>query len=90
MVCAVDPRSGHGRADDHRPAHSDDRGTVAARVYATTAFTAASKAPSMLPARFGLNRGFQSYFDDLTDPQIGADRKQRSRNGRCIADLSIQ
>jgi arylsulfatase A-like enzyme len=56
------------------------------RGYATAAFPAAS----MLAARFGLNRGFQSYFDDLSDPKTGADRKQRSRDGRYIADLSIQ
>lgn len=54
--------------------------------YATAAFPAAS----MLAARFGLNRGFQSYFDDLSDPRTGADRMQRSRDGRSIADLSIQ
>ena len=57
-----------------------------ARGYATAAFPAAS----MLAARFGLNRGFQSYFDDLSDPKTGADRMQRSRDGRYIADLSIQ
>lgn len=56
------------------------------RGYATAAFPAAS----MLAARFGLNRGFQSYFDDLSDPKTGADRMQRSRDGRYIADLSIQ
>ena len=57
-----------------------------ARGYATAAFPAAS----MLAARYGLNRGFQSYFDDLSDPKTGADRMQRSRDGRYIADLSIQ
>lgn len=59
---------------------------LSARGYVTAAFPAAS----MLGAKFGLNRGFQHYFDDLSDPKAGADKMQRSRDGRYIADLSIR
>lgn len=52
--------------------------------------TAAFPAASMLSGKFGLNRGFQTYFDDLSDRSQGADKMHRSRNGRAIADLSIQ
>ncbi|RLS34251.1 MAG: DUF229 domain-containing protein [Planctomycetota bacterium] len=57
-----------------------------AQGYATAAFPAAS----MLGGKFGLNRGFQSYSDDLSDPSSGADDMQRSRDGQFIADFAIR
>ena len=57
-----------------------------AQGYATAAFPAAS----MLGGKFGLNRGFQSYSDDLSDPSSGADDMQRSRDGKFIADFAIR
>lgn len=55
------------------------------RGYVTAAFPAAS----MLKAKYGLNRGFDEYHDDLSRADSGADSLHRYRDGRINAGFVV-
>lgn len=59
---------------------------LSGRGYATAAFLAAF----VLQAKFGLNRGFQTYDDDLSAAAANADELHRYRDGRYVVDSAVQ
>ncbi|MSR60130.1 MAG: tetratricopeptide repeat protein [Planctomycetaceae bacterium] len=56
------------------------------RGYQTAAFVAAF----VLEAKFGLNRGFQVYDDDLSTAADGGDILHRYRDGRVVVDSAVR
>ena len=59
---------------------------LARRGYVNSAFLSAF----VLEAKFGLNRGFQVYDDDLSDAEPSGDSLHRSRDGRETIDSAIR
>lgn len=57
---------------------------LSANGYATAAFTAAF----VLQAKFGLDRGFEVYDDDLSTADTKGDELHRSRDGRIVVDAA--
>ncbi len=52
--------------------------------------TAAFVASFVMDARFGLNRGFQVYDNEIRDTSHKVDVLHRERNGAAVVDLALR
>lgn len=79
----------HGVTTNGRDGLAEDIPTVAEalsqRGYSTAAFVAAF----VLNSRFGLNRGFDVYDDNLSAEQTTTDQLHQSRDGREVIDSAV-
>jgi arylsulfatase A-like enzyme/Flp pilus assembly protein TadD len=74
--------NGHGRLDDSIP-------TLAEILKRQGFDTAAFVASFVLDARFGLDRGFRKYDDDIAGERAGADDVHRDRPGAAVIDAAL-
>jgi arylsulfatase A-like enzyme/Flp pilus assembly protein TadD len=74
--------NGRGRLDESIPTLAE---VLRRQGYDTAAFVAAF----VLDAKFGLERGFRKYDDDIAEDAPGADPSHRERDGQSVVDAAL-